>query len=90
MRKEDLAAFWKKGAALDRKTADDLFVSKNYVGCLFFVHLYLEKILKGLVQQVTEKSPPFTHDLLVLAKLSQLELSKTLETQLTTINTFNI
>ncbi len=59
MELQKVLAFWKKSAALDKKTSEDLFKSKNYVGCLFFVHLYLEKILKGLVQKSTQKMPPF-------------------------------
>ena len=83
-------AFWKKSAGLDKKTALDLFKSKNYIGCLFFIHLYLEKTLKGLVQKATGKTPPFTHDLLVLTKIAGLSPTKEQETSLITINTFNI
>lgn len=90
MELEKNLAFWRKSAELDKKTAEDLLKSRNYVGCLFFVHLYLEKILKGLVQKTTRASPPFTHDLLILSKLAILELTKEQESDLTTINTFNI
>lgn len=90
MRNEELITFWLKSAHLDRKTVDDLFTSRNYVGALFFVHLYLEKTLKGLVQKTTGTSPPFTHDLLVLAKLGGLQLANDTEAHLATMNTFNI
>lgn len=86
----EIVEFWKKSARLDRKTADDLLRSKNYVGSLFFVHLYLEKILKGLVQKTTKKTPPFTHDLLILAKMTGISLKKEQEEYLAVINTFNI
>ena len=90
MQINEAIAFWKKSAKLDKKTAEALLKSKNYVGCLFFTHLFLEKILKGLVQKTTQKSPPFTHDLLILCKLANLNLTKEQEEHLTTINTFNI
>lgn len=90
MRTDDLIAFWKKSAARDKRTSDDLLQTKNYVGCLFFLHLYLEKVLKGLVQTVTGKTPPYSHDLLVLARLGGLSLAKEQEECLATINTFNI
>lgn len=90
MRQDKAVAFWAKSAQMDRKTAQDLFKSKNYAGCLFFVHLYLEKIIKGLVQKITQKAPPFTHDLLILSKIAGLELAKPQADHLTTINTFNI
>lgn len=90
MNRNDLIIFWKKSASLDKKTAEDIFKSKNYVGCLFFVHLYLEKTLKGLVQKMTEKTPPFTHDLLVLTRLVKIELTPEQIDNLAVINTFNI
>lgn len=90
MEQKELLEFWKKSAFLDRKTSKDLFKSKNYVGGLFFVHLYLEKILKGLVQKETKTPPPFSHDLLVLAKIAKINLSKEQEENLAVINTFNI
>ena len=90
MRAEETTDFWKKSAGLDKKTTEDLFKSRNYVGCLFFVHLYLEKTLKGLVQNKTQKNPPFTHDLLVLSKIANIILTKEQEQHLAIINTFNI
>lgn len=87
---DQIIAFWKKSAEMDKKTSDDLFKSKNYVGCLFFVHLYLEKTLKGLVQKETGKTPPYSHDLLILAKIAKLDITKEQEENLATINTFNI
>ena len=83
MNQTEIIEFWKKSGKLDKKTSEDLFKSKNYVGSLFFVHLFLEKTLKGLVQKSTSKTPPFTHDLLVLGKIAGLEF-------LAVINTFNI
>ncbi len=90
MNKKEIINFWKKSAKLDKRAADALFRSKNYVSCLFFLHLYLEKTLKGLVYQKTNKNPPFTHDLLVLAKIANLDLDNEQQEKLTTINTFNI
>lgn len=83
-------SFWKKSAMLDKKTSEDLFKSKNYASSLFFVHLYLEKIIKGLVQKETGKIPPFTHDLIVLTKIAGLALSEEDVGSLAVINTFNI
>lgn len=90
MEQIEAIAFWKKSAKLDKKTSEDLFVSKNYVGCLFFLHLYLEKILKGLVYKTTGKTPPFTHDLLILTKIAGISLAEKQQSQLAVINTFNI
>lgn len=86
----EIITFWKKSVRLDKKTSNDLFRSKNYVGCLFFVHLYLEKTIKGLVQKNTGKTPPFTHDLLVLSKIAGIPLSEKQVEDMAVINTFNI
>ncbi|MEA2065116.1 MAG: HEPN domain-containing protein [Patescibacteria group bacterium] len=40
--------YWKKSADRNWKTATGLFQLKRYDSCLFFCHLTLEKILKGL------------------------------------------
>lgn len=42
--------------------------SKRYDACLFFCHLVLEKLLKGLVVKRTEKAAPCIHDLAELLK----------------------
>lgn len=90
MKPSEIISFWKKSAWLDKKTANALFNSKSYVGCLFFTHLYLEKVLKGLVQKATGKTPPFTHDLLVLAKIANMALTEEQQNHLAVINIFNI
>lgn len=86
----EFIAFWKKSARLDKKTCESLFTTKNYVACLFFLHLYLEKTLKGIVQKRTGKTPPFTHDLLVLTKIANIDLIDEQQRDLAVINTFNI
>ena len=85
-----LKEFWVKSAAEDLKTAQSLFVSKRYHHCLFFCHLFIEKILKALVVKKTKKPSPYDHNLLRLAELSGIAFAQDQLDALTEIKTFNI
>lgn len=82
--------YWKKSAEHNWKTALDLLKTKHYDACLFFCHLTLKKILKGLAVQHTDKPAPYIHDLANLAATANLILSKEQINQLRIITTFNI
>ena len=81
---------WKNLANRDWKTARGLFELKRYDACLFFCHLTLEKLLKGLVINHTKKDAPFIHDLERLAVMTNLsEINKHVD-DLKSISAFNI
>jgi len=82
--------YWLETAADDLVTVEALFQLKRYVGTLFWGHLLLEKILKAHVVKITKAEAPYTHDLLRLAKLAKLDLSKEDEDLLDAVNRFNI
>jgi len=82
--------YWFESAQDDLITVEGLFGIKRYVGALFWGHLLLEKILKAHVVRFTKTEAPYTHDLLRLAKLAQLDLSKDEEDLLDAVNRFNI
>ena len=71
--KKDLVNYWVKTAKHDYKTMMALFNSKRYSDCLFYGHIVLEKILKALVVQQTEKQSPYSHNLLRLSQYAKLE-----------------
>jgi len=84
------AKYWRDSAKRDWKSAKILFENKRYDSSLFFCHLTLEKLLKGLVVTRVRKLAPFSHDLANLAETASLKLTeKRLET-LRLINSFNI
>lgn len=83
-------AYWKESAGRNWKTAQGLLKLKHYDACLFFCHLTLEKMLKGLVVKETNKSAPYIHDLENLALIAKLLLSKEQKENLKTITRFNI
>lgn len=74
--KKEIVNFWRDRAADDRKTARALLESKRYSACLFFVHIYLEKLLKALTVEKIGKPAPYIHDLLDLANIAKIKLSE--------------
>jgi len=87
---EKIAGYWKKTAQHDYKTMMGLFEIKRYSDCLFFGHIVLEKILKGLVAKNTGKEAPYIHDLVRLQELAKMQLEKDDLKFLKEVNNFNI
>ncbi|MCK4402000.1 HEPN domain-containing protein [bacterium] len=82
--------YWVEGAEDDLKTAKSLFVSKRYHHCLFFCHLFLEKIIKALVVKKIKHQAPYVHNLVRLSELSGIEFSEEQLDLLAEITSFNI
>lgn len=74
----------------DWKTAQSLWTSKRYDACLFYCHLTLEKLLKGLITQETKKAAPYIHDLEELSKKANINPSNKLLRQLAAFTNFNM
>ena len=87
---KQIIEYWRYHADYDLKTAEALFESGRYPYCLFMCHLATEKILKALVVKATGQHAPYTHDLVRLAKLTEIILTKKQSDYLSTINEFNI
>ncbi len=85
-----LVDYWKKTAEHDYETMQTLFAGKRYDATLFFGHIVLEKMLKALVAHATAEQAPYTHDLVRLAKIAQMELSEEETKLLNEVNDFNI
>lgn len=88
--KQALIKYWEKCSQMDFEAALDLFKSQKYPHCLFFAHLAVEKLLKALYVKTNEEHSPISHNLLLLAKESDLQLSELQVVQLAEITTFNI
>lgn len=82
--------YWQQSATRNFATARDLYRTQHYDACLFFCHLTIEKYLKALVVEKVKCAAPYTHDLIVLARVAGIPLSPTQEQLLRTITTFNI
>ncbi len=87
---QELANYWFETAHKDWEMALHLFKTKKYVYCLFFIHLYLEKFLKGLVAFDLKEHPPYTHNLTYLAGKLKVQLVKEEINLLEEVNKFNI
>lgn len=81
---------WAKGARNAFDTAETLFEKKKYDHALFFCHLALEKAMKSRYFALKDKRPPYTHDLVYLAREINPTLAEEYEYQLAEINTFNV
>lgn len=82
--------YWLETAAHDHETMNVLFKAKRYSDCLFYGHIVLEKILKGLTVKETKKEAPFIHNLTKLAELANGGLLKDEMDLLDKVNDFNI
>lgn len=81
---------WKDSAIENLETAEDLLKLSKRHHALFFVHLALEKILKGLHQFLKHQPSLYIHDLYKLAIEAGLEISEEDKVKLDEISTFNV
>ncbi|MFH1662285.1 MAG: HEPN domain-containing protein [Candidatus Falkowbacteria bacterium] len=87
---KNIIDYWIKTSEHDYKTMVGLFKLKRYSSSLFFGHIILEKILKGLVVKETKKEAPYIHNLTKLAELAKCDLSEKEMDLLDAVNKFNI
>ena len=65
---------WRKSAIEDLEVAGDLLRARRIRHSLFFMHLAVEKALKGLVCRHTGDLAPRTHNLATLAEKTGIQL----------------
>lgn len=90
MNTKKIIQYWKKSAEKDFDIAKTLLKLKHYDYCLFFCHLTIEKLLKGLVVVKTKKQPPYIHYLDKLVMETELDFTEEQMDQFKIITTFNI
>ena len=90
MTERDLEKYWRDTAKDSLDTAEGLFKLKRYHHALFFCHLSLEKILKGLVFVKTGQHALPIHDLVKLSHQAKLPLNNSQIDELSEIATFNV
>ncbi|MEK7127205.1 MAG: HEPN domain-containing protein [Patescibacteria group bacterium] len=86
----DVIKHWFEGADEAWETANDLIVSKKYHFALFFLHLSIEKTLKGLYLEKFNEPPPYVHNLIRLAKDLDVSLTEDEIKEMEEISSFNI
>ncbi len=63
---------WLNSARYDLAAARDMLAAGRFVYTVFFAHLAVEKALKARVQEQTGRTPPRTHDLILLLRRARV------------------
>ena len=71
-------------------TAEQMLHAGRYIYVIFMSHMALEKALKALVAEETQKLPPRTHNLIDLAQRAQVVLSQEQQDFLGRINNTSV
>ncbi len=90
MEREEIIKAWLESAERNITTARDLIRLKHYDWALFLGQLALEKLLKSVVTKAQNDSPPYTHNLVKLAELSNLKFSEEDLENLAQITKYNV
>jgi HEPN domain-containing protein len=69
-------ANWLAQGDYDLATAEQMLHAGRYIYVIFMSHMALEKALKALVTEETQKLPPRTHNLIDLAQRAHVILSQ--------------
>ena len=83
-------ANWLAQVDYDVATAEHMLQAGRYIYVIFMSHMALEKALKALVTEETQKIPPRTHNLIDLAQRAQLVLSQEQQDFLGKINNTSV
>ena len=87
----DITKYWTESANDALETAETLLRNKKYVHAMFFLHLAVEKKLKGYYVYQNKEEAPYGHNLVVLAlKITDAQFPEKLLQTLTEISRFNI
>lgn len=90
MTEADAVRAWKTSAIEDMNLGEDLFKQGKYAHALFFLHLAIEKIIKGVHQHLKHEPSLFIHDLYRLATNAGIEVPESEKLALDEISTFNV
>ena len=87
---DSIIEHWRESSDQNYSTMQNLIKTKEYSWTLFMGHLVVEKLLKALYVKRLHKHPVFSHDLLRLAKMIDVELPNGYDEWLDEITTFNL
>lgn len=83
--------YWINEAFESYKSADALYRKKRYPHALFFLHLAVEKMIKGLYVNKCKTEAPFGHNLtLIASKIDSVNFPDEIIELFSEINNFNI
>ncbi len=81
---------WLKQADYDIGTAEAMHNSGRYIHSVFMCHLAVEKALKGLYVNLTQKTPPKTHNLIYFLKEVEGKPNSEIQRFIVKLNTASI
>jgi HEPN domain-containing protein len=91
MTKEEHIQYWVDTAQYDWTGTDHAFDTKDYVHCLFWAHLTLEKLSKAnWVKTHSENIPPMVHNIVWLLEEANVDLGEETMTFLRDFNNFQL
>ncbi len=90
VKKKELLKYWVEASDYDFSTMGSLFRNKHYSWALFLGHLSVEKLLKAYYIKSTNRTPPYTHDLLRIILGTDLVVNDGQKDLLDMITSFNI
>lgn len=92
MDNKSLMEYWLNSSEEDYNVMKYLFNGKKNSYCLFFGHLVIEKLLKGLYAKNNPENPvaPKIHNLILLTQKAKLNVPDEIREKIKVINTFNI
>jgi HEPN domain-containing protein len=90
MTPQEIVQYWITTAEDDWQSVQNLFDKQDYVKALFFGHLYLEKLLKALIVQISRAHAPYGHTLNTLAEKAKLTLNPDQTVLLRRVTDYNI
>lgn len=74
----------------DLQTAEHMLETGRFVYVIFMCHLTIEKMLKAVAAETTDKAPPKTHNLIYLLKLGDITFPEDFFEFITKINNASI
>ena len=87
---QEIKKYWLEEALEALNVADHLYEKNDYSYSLFFGHLAIEKLLKGLFVLKKGEHAPYIHNLQRLAEMLDIKLTDDRTEKLITITRFNL
>ena len=85
-----LIDYWIESSDDDFDTMIVMFDGKRFNWSLFVGHLMIEKLLKAYYVKSKQDHPPFIHNLLRIAELSEIKMTEKQKLFFVTVTAFNI
>lgn len=87
---QEIKEYWLEEALEALNVADHLYEKNDYSYSLFFGHLAIEKLLKGVFVVKKGEHAPYIHNLQRLAEMLDIKLTDDQTEKLITITRFNL